>query len=285
MTATETAPSVQVFNTSSPTSFLPSPSPSETPKPSPTFDCSTLIDSGLEQTKSYFFRGINWYILIMDDEEEILIQNNPTENFPPASMIKIPTVMAVLKILENEGKTLSDIQSYGIAGRNFSDLIEATIVHSEEQATEALEFYARGDNRLRKILDSWGMTETRFDPRRSTAKELMNALIYLDRGKVLGEEYRAFLLDLMGQYTKNDDILLGKLLVNIPDCQFLNKRGTLLNPTIVSDMGILRCGEQSWYLVVAGTPAAGSTRTFEEIQASIEAFALAFGEYIQQQGE
>ncbi len=194
-------------------------------------------------------------------------------------MIKIPTAMVVLKILENEGKTLTDIQSYGVSGRNFADLLEAMIVRSEESATDALEFYARGDNRLRKILDQWGgLTETSYNPRRSTVKNLMTSLRLLDSGDALSAEYQSFLLDLMGQYTENDDILLGKLLVNLPDCQFLNKRGTLLNPTIASDMGILRCGgEQSWYLVVAGTPAAGSSRTFEDIQASIEAFALVLG--------
>lgn len=50
----------------------------------------------------------------------------------------------------------------------------------------------------------------------------------------------------------------------------------MLSPTIVSDMGILKCGEQSWYLVVAGTPSIDSKATFEDIQASIESFAAAF---------
>jgi hypothetical protein len=50
----------------------------------------------------------------------------------------------------------------------------------------------------------------------------------------------------------------------------------MLNPTIVADMGILKCGENSWYLVVAGTPSVDSTATFEDIQASIERFAAAF---------
>ena len=156
------------------------------------------------------------------------------------------------------------------------------IVRSEESATDALEFYARGDNRLRKILDQWELTETTYDPRRSSVKDLMTSLRLLDSGDALSAEYQSFLLDLMGRYTEYDAILLGKLLVNLPDCQFLNKRGTLLNPTIASDMGILRCGEQSWYLVIAGTPAAGSTRTFEDIQACLESFALLFGKYIHQ---
>ena len=88
------------------------------------------------------------------------------------------------------------------------------------------------------------------------------------------------MLNLMATYTENDQILLGKLTDQLPECKFLNKRGTMLRPTIVSDMGILKCAEQSWYLVVAGTPAAGSSATFEDIQASIEAFAIAFASYV-----
>lgn len=84
----------------------------------------------------------------------------------------------------------------------------------------------------------------------------------------------------MGVYTENDQILLGKITDQLPECKFLNKRGTMLSPTIVSDMGILKCAEQSWYLVVAGTPATGSSTTFEDIQASIEAFAIAFASYV-----
>ena len=77
-------------------------------------------------------------------------------------------------------------------------------------------------------------------------------------------------------FTENDQILLGKFNTQLPECEFLDKRGTMLNPTIVADMGILKCGENSWYLVVAGTPSVDSTATFEDIQASIERFAAAF---------
>lgn len=248
---------------------------------SPTVIAPTQPALSLAEIEDTLIDGVDWYYQIESSDGTILLSRNFEEGFHPASMIKVPTAMVVLKILENEGKTLADIQSYGISGRNFADLLEAMIVRSEESATDALEFYARGDNRLRKTLDQWDLTETTYDPRRSTVKDLMTSLRLLDSSNALSAEYQSFLLDLMGQYTENDDILLGKMLVNLPDCQFLNKRGTLLNPTIASDMGILRCGEQSWYLVIAGTPAANSTSTFEDIQACIESFALAFGKYSQ----
>ena len=252
-----------------------------TPTPGPSVITPTQPVQSLTDLEDTLIDGVDWYYQIESSDGTIFLSRNFEESFHPASMIKVPTAMVVLKILENEGKTLADIQSYGVSGRNFSDLLEAMIVRSEESATDALEFYARGDNRLRKILNQWGLTDTTYDPRRSTVKDLMASLRLLDSGEALSAEYHSFLLGLMGQYSENDTTLLGTILESSPNCQFLNKRGTLLNPTIASDMGILRCGEQSWYLVVAGTPAAGSTRTFEDIQACIESFALAFGKYIQ----
>jgi len=228
--------------------------------------------------------GVDWFILIQDaDNGEIILDRNADTPFKPASMIKVPTAMAVLHILEDQGRSLEDLKSFGIEGRNFDSLLEAMIVRSEESATDALEYFARGDNLLRKNLDAWGLTHTTYDPRTSTANDLATALRLLDSGTALNAESSRYLLDLMGVYTENDQILLGKLTDQLPDCVFLNKRGTMLSPTIVSDMGILRCGEQSWYLVVAGTPSSDSSATFEDIQASIESFAGAFASYAEQQ--
>ena len=160
--------------------------------------------------------------------------------------------------------------------RDKSSLLEAMVVRSEESATDALEYFARGENQLRKKLDGWGLVNTKYDPRTSTASELLNSLELLNTGTALNRENTQYLLNLMDAFTENDQILLGKFNTQLPECEFQNKRGTMLNPTIVADMGILKCGENSWYLVVAGTPSVDSTATFEDIQASIERFAAAF---------
>ena len=226
--------------------------------------------------------GVDWYILIQDASSgEILFERNPDSPFHPASMIKIPTAMAVLSILEDQGRTLEDLKTTGINGRNFDSLLEAMVVRSEESAADALEYFARGDNQLRKKLDGWGLISTKYDPRTSTARELLSSLILLNTETALNQENTQYLLTLMAAYSENDQILLGKLTDQLPDCEFLNKRGTMLGPTIVSDMGILRCGEQSWYLVVAGTASVDSLATFEDIQASIEAFAIAFSSLVE----
>jgi len=256
--------------TSQPATYTPLPAtPTYTP------DLSQLLDQSL-------IDGVDWYIGIESMNGERLYTRNTEESFAPASMIKIPVAIVVLKILEFRGDTLEDIRNYGI-GRNFSEMLEAMVVRSEEAATQSLEYFARGENRLRGYLDWWGLKHTTFNPRRSTVEDLLLSLKLINTREALNDEFSSYLLELMSTYTENDDILMGAMMDQLPDCVFYNKRGTLLNPTIVSDMGILKCGEQTWYLVVAGTPAIDSTATFEDIQASIEEFGKVFGSYIQAQ--
>ena len=245
----------------------------ETPAPSP--DLAQQIDQVL-------IEDVDWYVGIQPMNGDRLYARNTEESFEPASMIKIPIALVVLKILEYRGDTVEDIQSYGI-GRNFSELLEAMVVRSEEPATETLEYFARGENRLRNYLDWWGLRHTTFDPRRSTVEDLLLSLELVNTREALNDEFSNYLLELMGKYSENDKILLGVMMDQLPECVFYNKRGTLLNPTIVSDMGILKCGNQTWYLVIAGTPAIGSTANFEDIQASIEDFGRIFAAYVQEQ--
>ena len=243
--------------------------------PSPTATQISITD--LSSLESEIIPGVDWYILIRDaNTGNNLFERNADSSFPPASMIKIPTAMAVLSILQDQGRTLEDLKTTGINGRNFDSLLEAMVVRSEESATDALEYFARGENQLRKKLDSWGLVNTKYDPRTSTASELLNSLELLDTGTALNRENTQYLLNLMDAFTENDQILLGKFNTQLPECEFQNKRGTMLNPTIVADMGILKCGENSWFLVVAGTPSVDSSATFEDIQASIESFAATF---------
>ena len=243
--------------------------------PSPTATQISITD--LSSLESEIIPGVDWYILIRDaNTGNNLFERNADSSFPPASMIKIPTAMAVLSILQDQGRTLEDLKTTGINGRNFDSLLEAMVVRSEESATDALEYFARGENQLRKKLDGWGLVNTKYDPRTSTASELLNSLELLNTGTALNRENTQYLLNLMDAFTENDQILLGKFNTQLPECEFLDKLGTMLNPTIVADMGILKCGENSWYLVVAGTPSVDSTATFEDIQASIESFAATF---------
>src|SRR5690606_14467627 len=81
--------------------------------------------------------GVDGTLGIESMNGERLYGRNTEESFAPASMIKIPIALVVLKILEFRGDTLEDIRNYGIS-RNFSDMLEAMVVRSEETATESL---------------------------------------------------------------------------------------------------------------------------------------------------
>lgn len=276
------SPAISTALPTTPTSTSPTPRSIE---PTATAIPSSITTEPASQDFSILanelIQSVDWYILIQDAKTgHTLFDRNSDTSFQPASMIKIPTAMAVLSILEDQSRTLEDLKTNGINGRNFDSLLEAMVIRSEESATDALEYFARGDNQLRKKLDAWGLTNTKYDPRTSTATELLTSLELLNSGGVLSEENTQYLLALMGTFTENDQILLGKFNDQLPECKFLNKRGTMLNPTIVADMGILKCAEQSWYLVVAGTPSADSSTTFEDIQASIESFAVAFADLV-----
>jgi len=254
--------------TATPTASATLPPPTQTPTP----ELSKELDQAL-------ISGVDWYVVVKSAQGQRLFGKNTEEIFQPASMIKIPLALVILKILEVRGDTVEDIHNYGI-GRNFSDLLEAMVVRSEEAATITLETFARQYNRLRNYLYYWGLKHTTFDPRRSTVEDLLLSLELIDQQSLLTEELNDYLHELMSTQTENDQILLGVMSTQLPECVFYNKRGTLLNPTIVSDMGILKCGDQSWYVVVAGTPAFDSSTTFEDIQSSIEEFGMIFASHV-----
>jgi hypothetical protein len=67
---------------------------------------------------------------------------------------------------------------------------------------------------------------------------------------------------------------LGVIPETYPQVIFTNKRGSLLDPTIVSDMGILTFNEKAYALVISGTPKADGSARFEDIQMAIEDFGL-----------
>ncbi len=262
----------------------PRPTSIQDPTATPTIPAEITDEDIKNSLAESLIEGVDWHVIIENENGERLFERNPSELFHPASTIKLPVALVVLKILEERGDSIEKIQSYGI-GRSWGELLSAMIVKSEEAATESLEFFARGDNRLRNYLDEWGLKQTTFDPRLSTAEDLLLSLKLVNNQEVLSEDFNNFLLDLMSEYTENDETLLGVLSAELPECTFYNKRGTLTNPMVVADMGILKCPEQTWYLVITGTPTEDSAVKYEDIQAAIENFGKTFAPYSQPKPE
>jgi len=284
LTATPTTTQEAIQTPTSTSTPSPSPTTTELPLAMPTLPAEISDEDIKNSLAESLIEGVDWHVIIENEGGERLFERNPDELFHPASTIKLPVALVVLKILEERGDSLEKIKSYGI-GRSWAELVSAMIVKSEEAATESLEFFARGDNQLRNYLDEWGLRQTTFDPRLSTAEDLLLSLKLVNNQDVLSEDFNNFLLELMGEYTENDETLLGVLSAELPQCKFYNKRGTLTNPMVVADMGILKCPEQTWYLVIAGTPQEDSAVKYEDIQAAIENFGRTFAPYCEAKPE
>ena len=226
------------------------------------------IDPGLEDLAT-------WHILVKDIESDtILFESLPNERFHPASMIKIPLAIVSLQVLIEKGYALSDLATLGYAGRTFDQLFNALIVNSEELAADELLSFVNENSYAPGALVNLGLEDTQFLPRSSTAYDLAFALENLYLGNYLPGEYNSYLINLMNVQTENDSQYFGVIKDGYPQIAFYNKRGLLLDPTIVSDMGILTLSDKPYVVVVNGTPRADGSATYEDIKDAIEKFAL-----------
>lgn len=260
-------------NTSTPQIKLTNTSVPEDIDPNTAFDPSELMKT-LDD-------DVDWHVLVKDlDTGNILFDIKPDEIYQPASMIKVPITMAVLKISQDLGRTIEDLIAIGIKGRSFNALMRASIIHSEEEATEILEFYTWESNRLRKIMDEWGLTKTTFDPRKSTCNDLAKALEGLHDQSLLGAEMSEYLIGLMLEQTENDKKYIGVMTSILPDSTFANKRGFMPYPSVVGDHGLLQYNDKTWLIIIAGTPNKKDTANLTTIGQSIERFGTNLAEQI-----
>ena len=217
-----------------------------------------------------------WHVLVKDlDAQTILFESLPNDPFHPASMIKIPLAIVSLQILNEMGYSLADFSALGYAGRSFDQLFQALIVDSEELAAESLLNFIQEHGSSMQYLQNLGLEDTNFFPRQTTAYDLAHVLENLYLGDYLPSEYNAYLVNLMGVQTENDSHYFGVITADAPEITFYNKRGLLLDPTIVSDMGILTISDRTFVVVVSGTPKYNGSVTYEELQGAIEDFAIA----------
>jgi hypothetical protein len=218
---------------------------------------------------------VYWHGLVMDlDTGEVLFDSLPNDPFHPASMIKIPIAVLGLQILENIGYNVSDLAENGYADRTFDQLFTAMIVSSEELAAEQLRQFVRENVNDVAALEAIGLSDTLLYPRSTTAYDLGRVLQGIYSKEYLSDEFNTYLLDLMHVQTENDQEYLGVITEAYPQVTFYNKRGSLLAPTIVSDMGILMVNKKAYAVVISGTPKSDGSARFEDIQMVVEDFAL-----------
>jgi len=239
-----------------------------------------ILNEFLDPTLSV---GVIWNGIIEDaNSGEILYESQAYQTFHPASMIKVPIAMLVLDNLENQGKTPDDLQKETYGYRTFATLLSEMIVNSNENATFSLLYYLNSQKTTKDTLMNWGLTHTSLEPRLTTAKDLTRALQGLYSGEFLSKPMRSFLLDLMAIQTENDQTLLGKTTQDLAGAVFYNKRGTIPEPVIVGDMGILEYQGKAYIIVLCGHPDDIIGSNYIKISESIERFSLALADLIRE---
>ncbi len=226
-----------------------------------------------------------WHGSIQHYNGPMLYQFNPYAAFHPASTIKIPIAMAFFHWLE--GESIPNWNSYlaesGVKRRTYAQLLEAMLVDSEEDATQIL-VDLLGKPWLDDLWESWGLTSTRIDPRRSSASDVLACLNALYAGDWISTPARTRILDLMATYTSNDDARLGLLRPDLPTAtRIYNKRGSLVEwPRIVADSGILQLpgADAPAYLFTlhgVGKNEAG----YDDLEIMFNDAVAVFGDYLQ----
>lgn len=233
--------------------------------------------------------GGEWQVIIRQTDGVVLFAHNAEERVHIASVIKIPIAILFLKSVEaNAGPDLENyLDTTGVDGRSYRQLLEAMLVRSEEKATASLEAaITDSDLDIEATLNAWGMINTQIAARQSSAHDVAQLLAGLEEGLLVPIEARKLLLDWLSTYTPNDDSRLGILRQEVPGVQVYNKRGTLTEPfLIVADAALITrsVGDQtvSYEIVVMARNSDDTTpATYEHLDQAIAEIADWFARYL-----
>jgi beta-lactamase class A len=230
--------------------------------------------------------GGHWNIFFSEIGGEPFYERLAFEQTHPASTIKVPIAMLFFNALENLGVTdvSGYIQSHAIQQRPMNELLRAMLVYSEEDATNLLTSWTVANINFEKTMAGWGITHTMLTPRRTTPHEM--ALMYqgLYTGTMVSPASRQIILDLLNEYTPNDDTRLGvlrPLLGN--DGMIYNKRGTMTTDwLIVADTAIIVYKSHAYILLVYAQPEVNqSSPSYEQLDAAFPKIAQTIWNFLQ----
>lgn len=229
--------------------------------------------------------GGEWHVYIRELGKDPLYTARAYEPIHPASTIKIADAILFFKALEQKG--VNDIPAYltqyGSDSRSFEQLLRAMLVNSEEEATTALENWTAGVIDPNQTLHDMGFTRTFITPRQSSAEEISRMLELLYEGKLLDQECTGIILKYLGDYSENDNTLIGVIRKNLgPDDLLYDKRGEIASPRIVvADAALLKMGDRVFVIAIYAyhDPKNGAS-TYENLQSGLEAISMLFWDYI-----
>jgi beta-lactamase class A len=185
-------------------------------------------------------------IAALDLKSGEIVSLHGDEPFPMASTVKVAIAANYLSQVEFGRRTLHDM----IRGRSASQLMEAMLIHSDNQATDILLRDLGGPRTVQKWLTQHDVTGLRIDrsiadllsdPRdlrdirdSSTPKAMVDLLQRIDSGKMLQPTSRSYLLGLMARCMTGRNRIKALLPTGTP---VEHKTGTLSGYT--SDVGFI----------------------------------------------
>jgi len=235
-------------------------------------------------------KGI-WNVHIQELGGKELFEWRDGMGYHPASTIKTPIALAVMKNINEqyvneirERGLEAVLNERGFEGRTFKQLFNAMLVNSEEEATEHCVNFVNNRKKIDENFKEMNLLDTTYLPRRSSQRDLYKAWEEIFLGNSLTKESKGFLIGLLGQYTKNDDTLLGTLKNNFQDIDVWNKRGAVVTGGLytIQDTGIVRIGNRYFYLGFAGTSVKSAEATDTELGVFIEEMCSAFASYVKE---
>ncbi|MDY6939464.1 MAG: serine hydrolase [Cyanobacteriota bacterium] len=208
-------------------------------------------------------------VFLVDVDTGDYLNLNGDRAFAAASTIKVPILVAFFQAVDAGRITLDEtltLQSKHIAGGSGAmqddpigttytalEVATATIVSSDNTATNILIDRLGGIEPLNLMFQNWGLADTSLrnllpdleGTNQTTPRDLTRLMSSIERGELISRRSRDRLLDIM-QATQNDSLLPQGLGAG---ASIAHKTGTL--KSVLADMGIVDLPSGKRYIVVA----------------------------------
>ena len=227
--------------------------------------------------------GGEWHIFIKELDGEILYARNLHKVTHIASTIKVPLALLFMQSIQEEAGNLENyLTSHAYEDRSYEQIISAMLVKSEEPATGAIyQITLKNGLNMPVTLENWGIEETDIPYRTTTMYDLSLILEGLYHNEFVSEEKSQYILNLMGEYTENDDGRLGLLKKDFPQAKIYNKRGTLAKDfLVVGDAAIVEIDEKVYLIMIVGNQDDAHSVNNSDLENTLEDIVGVFGDYL-----
>jgi hypothetical protein len=227
--------------------------------------------------------GGDWHILIKELGGETLYARNIHKVTHIASIIKVPIALLFMKSIQARSGDLENyLASHAFENRSYEQLISAMLVNSEEPATGSIyNIVQKNGLNIVKTLEDWGIEEISIPYRTATLYDLSMIYEGLYQHEFVSEKNSKYILDLMGEYTENDDERSGVLKDFFSEATIYNKRGTLTDQfLVIGDAAIIEVNEKAYIVIIVGNQDQYGSANNTDLSNTLESLIHLFGDYL-----